>query len=148
MALSDYKPESREIVIGGNSFHVEGLSLDHVAVLIRAHLPDLEALFELFQHAEKITPQSIQAVVTSIVSQAPGFAANVIALASGEADATANAAKLPFAKQIEALSAIGELTFTEVGGVKKALESVAGLLGQMNLTKTVENLSKTMKKGR
>lgn len=147
MSLSDYKPDSREIKIGGTTFRVEGLSLDHVAVLIRAHLPDLEALFDIIQHSEKINPQSIQAVVTSIISQAPGFAANVIALAAGEGDATETAAKLPFTKQIEALIAIGELTFTEVGSVKKALEAVTSLLGTMNMRDKVAALTSQVKVG-
>lgn len=135
MALSDYQPETRKFDLKGGSFSVRGLALEDVAVLIRTHLPDLEALFDVFENAAKVSDSDFAKVAASVASQAPGFAANAIALAADEPESAPNAARLPFPVQVEALVAIGDLTFTEVGGVKKALETVAGLLARMNLTK-------------
>lgn len=128
MPLAGYTPENRVIQIGPtNSFVVRGLSLNDVAVLVREHFPDLEALFDLFGNADQITTDSLEPLVMSVISQAPGFAANVIALAAGEGDAS-DAEKLPFPIQVQALLDISELTFTEVGGIKKAAGLIAGLL--------------------
>jgi hypothetical protein len=107
---------------------VEGLSLEDVSVLVREHLPDLEGLFDIFQKANVSASTDLVPVVQSLVSQAPGFAANLIAIASREPDAAANAAKIPFPKQVEIILAIGDLTFKETGGIKKSWELVAALL--------------------
>jgi hypothetical protein len=135
MSLAGYTPETRTVPLGGDrSFAVQGLSLNHVSVLVREHFPDLDAIVELFQNFDKLTPDQFQPLALSLISQAPGFVANVIALAAGEGDAS-DAEKLPAPVQLLALQAIGELTFTEVGGVGKAWEIVATLLKSMNLTK-------------
>jgi hypothetical protein len=128
MGLSNYKPESHQVVLQGGSFQVEGLSLEDVSVLVREHLPDLEGLFDIFQKANVSASTDLVPVVQSLVSQAPGFAANLIAIASREPDAAANAAKIPFPKQVEIILAIGDLTFKETGGIKKSWELVAALL--------------------
>lgn len=128
MGLSNYKPESHQVVLQGGSFSVEGLSLEDVSVLVREHLPDLEGLFDIFQKANVSASTDLVPVVQSLVSQAPGFAANLIAIASREPDAAANAAKIPFPKQVEIILAIGDLTFKETGGIKKSWELVAALL--------------------
>ncbi len=128
MPLAGYKPESKTISVGaGNSFDVKGLSLMDLATLIRVHMPDMEAVFDLVSGVEVQAIDELQPVVIAIVSQAPGLAANVIALAAGEGDAS-DAEKLPAPIQVQALVEIGHLTFAEVGGVGKAWEMVADLL--------------------
>lgn len=128
MGLSNYKPESRLIALKGGSFQVEGLSIEDVSVLVREHLPDLDALFDIFQNANVKSSDDMLPVVKSLVSQAPGFAANLIAIASREPDSAAQASRIPAPKQIEIIMEIGDLTFTEVGGIKKSWELIAGLL--------------------
>jgi len=128
MPLAGYKPEHRVIQLaGGNSFEVRGLSLTDLSVLIREHMPDLDAVFDLFGHMDVVKPEDLQPLITAAVSQMPGLAANVIALAAGEGDAS-DAAKLSGPIQVRALIEIGEMTFAEVGGVGKAWEMVTGLL--------------------
>lgn len=140
MALADYRPETRAILVGGSSFDVKGLSLTEFTTLVKHHLPDLEAVFDLGSATLKgkadLTESDITKLAMAFADQAPGFVANVIALASGEKGEKAvdAAYTLPFPVQIKALVAISELTFSEVGGVKKAMESVAGLLTKMNLS--------------
>lgn len=145
MPLAGYEPPARLIPLGdkksGKSFEVHGLSLTHVAVLIREHFPDLDAVFAMFNHFDEVTPDQFQPLVLSIVSQAPGFAANVIAIAAGEGDAK-DAMKLPAPLQVKALMDIAELTFMEVGGVKKGWEMVADLLkGNALIKKAQEKMT-------
>jgi len=136
MSLASYTPETREVPLGrGNTFSVSGLSLQHIEILVRTHLEDIEALFDLIADgAGNFEPDDLKKLAISLATRAPGFVANVIALAAGEHDATANAARLPMPVQIQAIHDIGELTFTEVGGIKKFMETVAALLGTMSAT--------------
>lgn len=136
MALVDYQPETRVIPFKGGSFAVKGLSLSDITNLVRYHLPDLEALFEIGDKAlggkVDITEEDVGKIALAVAEQAPGFMANLIALAAEESseEGIQAASKLPFPVQVMTLVTIADLTFSEVGGVKKALESVAGLLKQ------------------
>jgi hypothetical protein len=127
MPLAGYQPETRIVKAGKTAFEVRGLALNDVAVLIREHFPDLDAIVDLVSDFGSITTADMQPLVAAMVSQTPGLAANIIALAAGEGDA-ADAEKLPGPVQMKALLDIGELTFTDVGGVGKAWETVAALL--------------------
>lgn len=136
--LSDFQVETRKFDLKGGSFEVGGLSLESFAVLVRTHLADLEALFDLFQNVETLAGADIQKLAIAVAEEAPGFVANVIALASGEPHAAPQAQKLPFPVQVDALVAIGDLTFGEVGGVKKFLPTVARLIGATGLMEKIK----------
>lgn len=125
MPLAGYQPPTRTVKIDEhNSFDVRGLGFNDVAVLIREHFPDLEALAGLFVNEEPLEMDNLMPLAQSLISNAPGFVANVIALAAGEGDAS-DAERLPASVQLQALFDIGDLTFTEVGSVKKAMGLVA-----------------------
>jgi hypothetical protein len=142
MPLAGYQPERRTISLsGGQSFDVTGLSLNHVAVLMREHFPDLDAIFDLFANIDRMTKDDFAPLAMAVVSQAPGFAANVIALAAGEGTAE-DAVKLSGAVQVKALTEIAELTFAEVGGVGKALEMVTGLLRKKGVREALSKIGK------
>lgn len=142
MSLAGYQPERRTITAGGGqSFTVTGLSLNHVAVLMREHFPDLGAIFDLFQNVDQMTKADFEPLALSVISQAPGFAANVIALAAGEGSAE-DAERLPAPIQLKALVEIGEMTFAEVGGVGKALEMVTGLLRKPSVHEALAKIGK------
>jgi len=134
MSLADYQPETRVVQLKGGSFLVKGLALTEFTTLIRHHLPDIEALFALGSNVlsgkTELTEDDLTKLAVTLSEQAPGFVANLIAVAAGETDEKAieNAGRLPFPVQVKTLVDIADLTFSEVGGVKKALESVAGLL--------------------
>ena len=135
MALADYVPESRPVVVNGKPlFVVEGLSLDTLAVLVKTHLPDFEAIFDIVsngQNSDENWMDHLQRISQAVVMQAPGLAANIIAVSSTEElteDLIRIARRLPFPIQVNALMEIGQLTFEEVGGVKKAMESMTTLL--------------------
>lgn len=137
MGLAGYKaPRVRIPVSGDNAMEVRGASLTTLAVLMREHFQDLEAVLDLVTENEKsISSSDFQSIALSLISGAPGLAANIIAISAGEGDAT-DAAELPLSVQIHALVEIFNLTFTEVGGVKKAWEQIAVLL-KMEKTKEV-----------
>lgn len=136
MALADFQPARHEIKLKGGSFHVEGLSLEAISRLIQQHLDDLEALFTLFEKSNQLSADAdMRGIATALVQTAPGLVANIIALGAGEPDMAPKAAKLPAPVQIDVLMTIGDLTFSETGGIKKSLETIAALLGQVRAAK-------------
>lgn len=126
--LADYTPPSREFSTQGGSFTVEGLSLQAITVLVRTHLADMEALFDVFSQKERLENADVMELCMAAVESAPGFVANVIALAAGEPNAAPVVMRMSAPFQAEILEAVGELTFNEVGGVKKFLPVVERLL--------------------
>lgn len=143
MSLAGYKAPTRVVALGGGQMcTVRGLSFEDFAALLRTHLPDLEAIFDLFANIEGVSRDQFDSVAATIIAQAPGLAANVIALAAGEGDAS-DAQKIPGPIQLNLLTEIGDLTFTEAGGVKKFLEMVAALLKNTSLKTQVTNALKT-----
>lgn len=133
MGLADYQPETRVIPLKNSSFEVRGLSLEDFTTLVRHHLPDLEALYDLGSSVlgGKVDPTNEDLTKLAIVlsEQAPGFVSNLIALAAGDHSekAVAAARTIAFPLQVKTLVDIAELTFDEVGGIKKAMEFVVGL---------------------
>lgn len=143
MALSDYQPERREVIVNGKPlFSVEGLSFDGLEKLVRTHVADMEGVFDLILVGEKPSDTlnaSLASMALALVTKAPGLAANIIAIASGEEitdQLIASARRLPFPNQVEALVTIGELTFEENGGVKKSVESLFSLLSRLRAAGT------------
>lgn len=134
MPLASYTPKSHTIPLGDdNSFNVTGLSLTHLTIIVETHLEDAEALWDLFSQGGDFTDDDLKRLGLSLATNAPGFVANMIALASGEVNAQLGAARLPFPIQLEATAKIMELTFSEVGGIKKFMETVAGLLSSLKM---------------
>lgn len=133
MGLADYQPSRETITFKGGSFKVKGLSLDDVGVLMKHHLSDLDALFALY--AKDVNPDMAAAVTAqyavSLIREAPGLVANVIALGAEEPDNVAFARRLPMPVQVEAIKRIALLTFEEAGGAKKFFASLTELVGMV-----------------
>lgn len=141
MALSDFVPECRQVVVDGKVlFSVEAINLETLAVLVQTHFPDLEHVFAIVMDGE--TPgenlmSQLQRVSTGLAMKAPSLLANIIAVCSTEPfseQLVHNARRLPFPVQVEAMMQIGSLTFDEVGGVKKAIESLIMLMARLRTT--------------
>jgi hypothetical protein len=150
MALRAYTPEKRVIEVKGQVLgEVQGLSLEHIATLVMAHAPDLEAVVDLFRKEgslESLTTEDWLKLAMPVVTQAPGLAANIIACAAGEPEGAATIQSWPFSAQVAALMLVFELTFTEIGEVKKALGAIAALLGKTKaVTGTATKTSKRAK---
>ncbi len=135
MSLSDYTPERHEVVMKKGSFSVTGLSLNDLAQLLKTHFTEMETVFGLFEGSVKVDNIDMARLTTSLIREAPGLTANIIALAAGEPGAAGAAAALPFPAQLECLQAIGRMTFEEVGGVKKSIEIMTNMLGLLGRAK-------------
>lgn len=130
MSIADYKPETAEVKFKGGSLTVRGLALDDLAVLMGTHLSDLDVLVGMFQRevkAELAVPVMAQYAIT-LVKEAPGLVANLIALACDDGDNVDPYRKLSMPKQLECVEKIANLTFEEAGGPKKFFESLMRLI--------------------
>jgi hypothetical protein len=134
MALAEYKPASQVFTANGSSFTVKGLSLIALTKLIRHHLEDAEAVYDLVIEVmagkTEFTEEVFTQVLIALLEHSPTFVANVIALAADEdnAEAIAAAGTLDFAVQLKVIVAISDLTFSEVGGIKKGIGMIVALL--------------------
>lgn len=134
MALSDFEPDTITIPVGKKTtFDVRGLSFLDLSALMRTHFNDLENLFELYEKeaGQDINNMSMARYATALIKDAPGLVAHLIALAADEPQMVNNAHRLPLLTQVDALRAIGKLTFEEVGGVKKLIGMIADLAGEL-----------------
>lgn len=144
MGLADYQPKTEVIKFSGGEFTVRGLGLDDFAVLINEHLADLDSLFELYDEAsgQDARVSEIARFAIVLAREAPALTANVIALASDEPGAVAQARRLSLPVQIAALKAIGTLTFEEAGGFRKFVGSLTNLLAAIRPTaQTTDSLT-------
>ncbi len=135
MALSDFTPETIEIKSKRVTFDVRGLSMIDLSAILRVHIDDLEHLFKMYEEEAgnaSFSNISMARYATRLISDAPGLVSHIIALAADEPDMVSTVERLPMMTQLDALKAIGKLTFEEVGGVKKLVETLGDLLKEMS----------------
>lgn len=129
MSLADFAPQRRDVMLNGATlFSIRGLSFVEFETLIRTHFPDLDGIADLWDKFGDASFDDIAPFFVALTSQAPGLVANIIALAADEPHAAPQAIKIPAPAQIKILLDITDLTFNEVGGVKKALAHVAPMV--------------------
>lgn len=122
MSLANYKPETTTVDLPGRggSLTVRGLSFQDLTALIRDHRETIEKLFKDYSDEDS----NAQNLLTKLLTNSPEFCAQVIALACDAPEAVNNARMLPITAQLDALIAVGKMTFEEAGGVKKFLEQI------------------------
>lgn len=130
MTLAALELPTCTIKVGKGDFTVRGLSFEDVAALIHEHRADVDRVVELF----KSSKDSDGALAATLVRELPVLTAKAIARAADEPAMHEKVRRLPVPTQLEAIQAIGRLTFEETGGVKKFAEQLVGLLGATNDT--------------
>lgn len=127
MSLANYKPATESIAIGeGHVLTVRGLSLDDLGALMKDHLEDLDKLVRLVKEPAMTNEMLADGTATAIrlVSEAPVFVAQAIAIAANEPDLVGVARTMTAPLQIEIMKAIYHLTFKDAGGLKKFVEGL------------------------
>lgn len=130
MTLAALELPTHTLKVGNTDLTVRGLAFGDVALLIQNNRDELDRLIGMFTSEEKLDADAGD-MVFQFVSQMPALAAKVIAYAADEPGLAGKAARLPLPTQLDAVMAIGRLTFEESGGVKKFAEQVVQLLGAM-----------------
>ena len=129
MTLAALELPTETIQVGNRgSFTVRGLSFVDVAALIQNHKNELDTIVGLFVSGKG----SPDALFRTLLTEMPAVAAKIVACAADEPNEAGKILKLPVTVQLDALMAVGRLTFEEAGGVKKFAEQVVVLLGASN----------------
>lgn len=140
MPLSEYTVPKEVVPFPGGSFEVRAISLPDVAILIDVHEYAITLIVDKIQNRKELLQKGIdeqnddavQTVVIDLMSElvreAPILIANLIAICADERDSLDNASKLPITSQIDALTKIAKLTFTDLASVKKLAADVMALV--------------------
>lgn len=142
MGLRDLKVAEEIIKVTGGEFSVRGLALNEIMLLVQKRRETLRAAFDNLSATEEgIDLGDQKETIANLLHEAPELIAEVIALASGDyCDETmAIARKLPMPEQMEALEAVGRLTFATEGSLKKVIETVTRVM--VSATGAMEDLS-------
>lgn len=130
MTLADIEVPTEEIRVGKGTFKVRGISFLDLSILISDNRADLDRVVDSFAGLKNdVDPNEF---LLKLVREMPSLVAKVIAYAADEPSADAKVLKFPVPVQLEAAKAIARLTFEEAGGVKKFVEQLASLLGDVS----------------
>lgn len=148
--LSDIQFESKVIKYRGSGITVRGLGLDIISKLLvggtRAQLDAALAQVAAARDAQQSgKDDAFNQALMGIATGMPALVAKVIALCADEPEMDAVVAKLPLPVQVEALIAIGGLTFDGEESIKNF---VSGLMTLLQSAKaTVSIAGQTVKTG-
>lgn len=134
MSLADFSINKVKVDFRGGSLNMRGLALEDFSVLLRHYLPEMNALFDLYDNKETRDTAISQsgAFALKIVKEAPEMVAQLIVLAGDEPQELIDIARrLPLPVQVECVRNIIDLTFEEAGGAKKFLDSVMGMVATL-----------------
>lgn len=127
MALGDLVFPTTTINVGDSSFTVRGLTFADVTRMIDAHRQDLETLVNRGMALSTGSQTSFEQWLP-LIQTMPDLAAKIIACASDEPEAVEAARRLPLPVQLDALIAIGNLTFAQPGGLGKFIADLLSLV--------------------
>ena len=113
-------------------FAVRGLTFTDLSRLLIDHREDLTAAADIVAEAG----DDLAAIAQAVAVRLPKLAAGAVACAADEPDFAGTVAMLPITVQLDALIAIGRMTFTDEGALPKFLANL-----QM-LTKGLASLKK------
>jgi hypothetical protein len=133
MSLANLKIETAAVQFRGGEFTVRGLGLDTVAALMHdgnreelgTAVNQLEVLFKATKAEDS---EGIKQGINMLMVQLPGLAAKVIAYAADEPGEVDKVRKLPLPIQLEAILAIGRLTFEGEDSIRNFVSGLVTLM--------------------
>lgn len=137
MPLADYTPKKEAVAIPGNEgFEVRGISLPDVQLLIDAHEYLISSIVEKVRNRQELIgsddPVMVNEAMTDLMSElireSPLLVGNIISICSDEPNTFDQAMKLPITVQLDAMTKIAKLTFTDLASVKKLAADVMNLI--------------------
>ncbi len=152
MSLSDFTPDTEEIIVkrakkGDMTFEVRGLSFQDISKIVRVHYDDLEGLFDIYETygGGDLSYVAMGKFAMGLINDAPGLVAHIIALAADDEANLEKAQRLPLTAQIDALKAVGRLTFSDVEDIKKMLRKAMDLMRETKASRTPASTAKGKK---
>ena len=133
MALKDYQaPAKRTIKFPGGEFEVRGLNFADVTRLLASRKDEMVlATIEFRAMTEDGAEPDTDTILAHMMAVVPDLLLDAIAYAADEPDSVGVARALPPEVQINALLAIGDLTFRDPGAIPDFLVGVTKILKAM-----------------
>lgn len=120
MALKDIAVETAEVLAGSGSFFVRGISPADINAVLTVNRASVEMLFDLAESKgvsslADITETKLADIAQAAVSELPDLIAGIIAQCEdeGSIENWMKVRKLPITVQLDALTKIAKLTFTD-----------------------------------
>lgn len=136
MPIAEYKVQRSVVKFPGGEFEVRGISLPDVALIINLHESSISMIVDLvYQKKESfasmdegVVQEAITDLISSLIRESPILIATIIAVCADEESQMSMAQRLPITVQLDALTKISELTFTDMASVKKLAADVMRLI--------------------
>jgi len=136
--LKDCVIARRKITFEGGEFELRGVSLPDISAAIMEHREAVDRVAEILRRTRADDLTTTVDVLIDVIRESPYLSAFLICSCADEPDAYSAAFHLPLTVQIEALRAIGELTFSDAEALKKLIADVRGLLAGMRPPRPVD----------
>ena len=132
--LKDCVIARRKITFEGGEFEVRGVSLPDISAAIIEHREAVDRVADILRSQAELNVSdfgSVVEILIDVIRESPYLAAFLICSCADEPDAYSDAFHLPLTVQVDALRAIGELTFSDAEALKKLIADVKRLLAGM-----------------
>ena len=137
--LKDCVITRRKITFEGGEFELRGVSLPDISAAIIEHREAVDRVADILRsRVEMNDTASMIDILIDVIRESPYLAAFLICSCADEPNAYSAAFHLPLAVQVEALRAIGDMTFQDADALKKLIADVKGLLAGMRPPRPVD----------
>lgn len=152
MPLAEYTPKKEDVTIPGNSgFQVRGISLPDVSLLIDLHEYLISGIAEKVRNRkdliagedDALANEAMTDLMSELIRESPLLVGHIISICSDEPDTYNQAMSLPITVQIDALTKIAGLTFTDMASVKKLAADVMNMVRGIIPIASPRRLTKT-----
>jgi hypothetical protein len=137
MSLKNFAVEKHVITVGDNSLELRGLSPNAVFSIVYENKDSIELIADLVEKAgfkdDKLPAnEKLMELVGQVSLHAPFVIASIIAHGCGEPDAWENALHIPAPVQLEILTELARLTFTDRAGFERFLGNVKAAIAAVS----------------
>lgn len=137
--LKDCVITRRKITFEGGEFELRGVSLPDISNAIMEHREAVDRVADILRsRTEANDTASMIDIMIDVIRESPYLAAFLICSCADEPDAYSAAFHLPLAVQVEALRAIGDMTFQDAEALKKLIADAKGLLAGIRPPRPVD----------
>lgn len=143
MPIADFQQKRTTVEFDGGEMSVRALSITDIATIVEIHEDAVDAIQAKIARHEgaEFSAELAAGIVLEIIRESPGMVARLIAMAADEHDQVGTVLKMPFTVQMEALKAIGILTFNDLAGAKKFYADVMDLIRGLRPEDTTANIA-------
>ena len=137
--LKDCVVTRRKITFEGGEFELRGVSLPDISAAIMEHREAVDRVADILRSRADATDFGAMIdILIDVIRESPYLAAFLICSCADEPDAYSAAFHLPLAVQVEALRAIGDMTFQDAEALKKLIADVRELLAGIRPPRPVD----------